>query len=213
MAAVSEMIVREFFESRGFFVRQGRKHVNPNKVEEDSADFHVLHPIPETGTYPFLLRAGDVACLGQAVVAVKGWYSERFTPSVLRNSPEIYTFAQPSFYKRTLKAFGERGPVARVLVVPGLPADGDEREESVKILRSAGVDAVISFEAMIEDLIGQVEVNRNYAKSDLLQTLRVLKSYSVFRSPQMELFTGAAPGRRSRKRVKKQKNTKPAAVP
>jgi hypothetical protein len=50
------------------------------------------------------------------------------------------------------------------------------------------LDGVISFRTMLSDLIDQVEVNRNYQKSDLLQVLRILKTYEFFREPQLELF-------------------------
>jgi hypothetical protein len=41
------------------------------------------------------------------------------------------------------------------------------REQSTALLRDRGVDAVIPFRVILTDLIGQVEVNRNYQKSDL----------------------------------------------
>ena len=41
---------------------------------------------------------------------------------------------------------------------------------------------------MLADLIAQIEVNRNYQKSDLLQALRILKNYDFFREPQLERF-------------------------
>ena len=34
----------------------------------------------------------------------------------------------------------------------------------------------------------QIEVNRNYQKSDLLQVIRILKNYDFFKEPQLELF-------------------------
>ena len=34
----------------------------------------------------------------------------------------------------------------------------------------------------------QIEVNRNYQKSDLLQVIRILKNYEFFTEPQLELF-------------------------
>ena len=55
-------------------------------------------------------------------------------------------------------------------------------------LRSKGVDAVIPFRTMLADLIANIETNRNYQKSDLLQTLRILKNYDFFKEPQLELF-------------------------
>ena len=39
-----------------------------------------------------------------------------------------------------------------------------------------------------EDLIEHTEVNRNYQKSDLLQLIRILKNYDLFKEPQLELF-------------------------
>ena len=62
------------------------------------------------------------------------------------------------------------------------------RNESVELLKSKGVDAVIPFHTMLADLIDQIEVNRNYQKSDLLQVIRILKNYDFFKEPQLELF-------------------------
>ena len=76
----------------------------------------------------------------------------------------------------------------KILVVPALPQIARTREESIALLRSKGVDAVIPFYAMLADLIDQIEVNRNYQKSDLLQIIRILKNYDFFKEPQLELF-------------------------
>jgi len=40
-------------------------------------------------------------------------------------------------------------------------------------------------------LIAAAEVNRNYDKSDLLQIIRVFKTYEFFKDPQMEFFRPA----------------------
>jgi len=81
---------------------------------------------------------------------------------------------------------GER--LMRILVLPGIPTAEPHRSEVVKLLRERGVDGVISFRSMLGDIIQKVEVNRNYAKSDLLQVLRLLKAYDLVKEPQMELF-------------------------
>jgi hypothetical protein len=49
------------------------------------------------------------------------------------------------------------------------------------------VDGVISFREILSDLISRVHTNRNYQKSDLMQTLRLLKNYDLIREPQLEL--------------------------
>jgi hypothetical protein len=75
--------------------------------------------------------------------------------------------------------------------VPGLPHSADAREESINLLRSKGIDAVIPFRTMLADLVSKTELNRNYQKSDLLQIIRILKNYDFFKGPQLELFRQA----------------------
>jgi hypothetical protein len=41
---------------------------------------------------------------------------------------------------------------------------------------------------MLAFLVNQVEPNRNYQKSDLLQLIRILKNYEFFKEPQLDLF-------------------------
>ena len=71
--AVSETIVREYFELHDFFVRQNRKHIAP-KREDDEVDFYVHNPNGPTegGEVPFVLEnARDLETLTRAVVVVK----------------------------------------------------------------------------------------------------------------------------------------------
>ena len=82
-----------------------------------------------------------------------------------------------------------------MLVVPALPSGDEARTQSIELLRAKGIDAVIPFRTMLADLIEEIEVNRNYQKSDLLQVIRILKNYDFFREPQLELFK---PGRKKR---------------
>jgi hypothetical protein len=72
--------------------------------------------------------------------------------------------------------------------VPALPHDPHARLESIALLRSKGIDAIIPFQTMLADLVRETEVNRNYQKSDLLQMIRILKNYDFFKEPQLELF-------------------------
>ncbi len=55
---------------------------------------------------------------------------------------------------------------------------------------------MLPFRALLADLIEHVEPNRNYQKSDLLQTLRLLKRYDFLRDGQLDLFK--PPRRRAR---------------
>jgi hypothetical protein len=193
MAAVSETIVREYFELHGFFVRQQRKYIAPTKRDDEEIDFYVLNPspAPRADVLPFVLRTEDIPCIERAVVVVKGWHTETFSPAVLANAPEIFRFAGPEVYQQALKAFAVEGPVTRLLVIPALPHDPGARAESIDLLKSRGIEAVIPFHSILATLIERTRTNRNYQKSDVLQLIRVLKNYGFFKEPQMELFKAA----------------------
>ena len=196
--AVSETIVREFFELHGFFVRQNRQHIAP-KREDDEIDFYVHNPSgPAEGqAVPFVLEAAeDLSQLTRAVVVVKAWHTEVFTQAVLAHAPEMFRFAGPETFARATEAFGGPGPLTKILVVPALPVSGEARQQSIDLLHSKGIDAVIPFRTMLSDLIEHIEVNRNYQKSDLLQVIRILKNYDLFAPPQLELFDRPKPKRK-----------------
>jgi len=199
VSAVSETIVREYFELHGFFVRQQRKYVAPSKREDEEIDFLVTNPRCQPGgaAVPFVLNSPDLANVARAVVVVKGWHTEIFSTAVLTHSPEIFRFLEPAVFKQAVRAFGDGGPLTKILVAPSLPQSSPAREQSIEMLRSKGVDAVIPFGTMLADLIDHTETNRNYQKSDLLQIIRILKNYDFFKEPQLELF------KPKRKRVKK----------
>ncbi|MSR66875.1 MAG: hypothetical protein EXS24_05830 [Pedosphaera sp.] len=189
MSAVSETIVREYFELLGFFVRQQRKYIAPARRENDEIDFFVHNPRATSGqTLPFVLSSADLAGVARAMVVVKGWHTETFSLAVLANAPEIFRFVQPGVFKQATKVFSSDGPFTKILVVPALPSDGAARQASIELLLAKGVDAVIPFHTMLAEIIAHIEANRNYQKSDLLQVIRILKNYEFFAEPQMELF-------------------------
>jgi len=79
------------------------------------------------------------------------------------------------------------GVLTKVLVLPALPTAEPFRSQSVELLKSKGVDCIISFRSMLLDLIDKVETNRSYGKSDALQMIRILKNYDLFQDPQLTL--------------------------
>jgi hypothetical protein len=191
MPAVSETIVREYFELHEFLVRQPRKYINQTRrAEEDDIDFFVLNPHPQTPAAPlsFVLGSADLAFIERAIVVVKGWHTETFSSAMLTHAPEIFRFVEPKVIQQAVRAFGKDSTPLKILVVPALPQAAAAREESIALLRSRGIDAVIPFHTMLATLVTQIEVNRNYQKSDLLQIIRILKNYDFFKEPQLELF-------------------------
>jgi hypothetical protein len=190
VAAVSETIVREYFELHAFLVRQHRKYIAQTKREDDDIDFFVLNPQAQKrqGEQPFVLASADLPFIERAIVVVKGWHTETFSSARLASTPEIFRFVEPKVFQQAARAFGKDGTPLKILVVPALPQGAPARDESVALLRSKGVDAVIPFRTMLTDLVEHIEINRNYQKSDLLQMIRILKNYDFFKEPQLELF-------------------------
>ncbi len=197
MAAVNETIVREYFELHELLVRQYRKHVAPAGREDDDIDFFVSNPQPRSraGEMPFVLGSDDMPFIHRALVVIKAWHSEVFSPALLNHVPELFKFLQKRIFQQAVRDFGKEGGLLKILVVPALPQEQQARDESIAILRSKGIDAVISYRTMLAELVSWVEASRNYQKSDLLQTLRILKNYDFFKEPQLELFK-AKPQRR-----------------
>ncbi len=190
MSAVDENIVREFFELHGFLVCQRRKYIvqTRQKTGHEEVDLIVLNPVatpPET-PLDFEITPAMFRSVARAVVAVKGWHTEIFAPGLLTHQPKIFRFVEPKAVEEARRLIGADG-LLKILVIPGLPRDAKMRERSIELLRAKGVDGVISFRAILQDLLTGVKTNRNYEKSDLLQILRLLKNYDLLKEPQLEL--------------------------
>ena len=171
-------------------MRQQRKYIPRTQREDTEIDFLVFNPQAEPVERPLspVLNAEELRRVTRAVVVVKGWHSETFSTAVLTHSPEIFRFVDPKAFQRAARAFGAEEPLTKILVVPALPQTEEARHQSLELLKTKGVDAVISFHSMLSELIEGVEINRNYQKSDLLQIIRILKNYDFFKERQMELF-------------------------
>ena len=192
MSAVSEWIVREYFESLGFLVRQPRKYqvsARPKQVEEE-IDLLVVNPAVAEQKVPAasLWGAADLKQVSRAIVGVRGWHTERFSPAVIELSPEIFRFADSTAMKNTVRDLGT-GPVAKILCLPELPAAAPMREKALALFKEKGIDGVLMFRTMLLELAEHVDVNKNYEKSDLLQILRLLKNYDLLKGAQMDLFS------------------------
>jgi hypothetical protein len=189
MSAVDESIVREYFELHGFLVCQRRKYIVQarQKTADEEVDLIVLNPGAPPGSAPteFEITSKTLSQVSRAIVAVKGWHTEIFAPGVLAHQPKIFRFVEKRAIEEAQRLVGGEGLV-KLLVVPGLPRDAKTRQRSIEVLRSKGVDGVIAFRSILQELIASVATNRNYQKSDLLQTLRLLKNYGLLKEPQME---------------------------
>ena len=197
MSAIDEGIVREYFEQNGFLVRQARKYQvqSRRKAAEEEIDLIVLNPAWQRDSRKpdFFLFSSELPFVQKAIVAVKGWHTGVFTPNMLKSSPEIFSFLQHNVLKEAARFFPPNasddpaGALTKILVLPSLPTAEPFRSQSVELLKQHGVDAIISFRAMLLDLLDKIEINQNYSKSDTLQVMRILKNYDLLKDTQLDL--------------------------
>ncbi|MDB6168623.1 MAG: hypothetical protein JWM88_1487 [Verrucomicrobia bacterium] len=209
MSAIDEGIVREYFEQNGFLVRQARKYQVQarRKTGEEEIDLVVYNPGWQRGSRrpDFFLFSSELAYIQKAVVAVKGWHTGVFTPTMLRSSPEIFRFLEEKVVREAAGFFPPEAPDAsgaaltKILVLPSLPTAEPFRSQSVELLKTHGVDAIISFRAMLLDILDKIEINQNYTKSDMLQVMRILKNYDLLKDAQLDMFPDRSPAARRAK--------------
>ena len=203
MAGFDENIVREYFELNGFFVRQLRKYLvqSRKKRADEEIDLVVYNPNAPIDGVPagFQLFSADMAKIRRAIVVVKAWHTSRFTPAMLKSSSRVFDFLKKEVLNKAESYFsfdeGEvdsevvgSGGFTKILVLPSLPTSDPQRTESIELLKEQGVDGIITFSTILENLLRNVEVNHSYQKSDLLQMMRILKIYDMVKEPQMNLF-------------------------
>jgi hypothetical protein len=202
MSAIDEGIVREYFEQNGFLIRQARKYQvqSRKKLAEEEVDLMVFNPAWQRGARQpdFFLFSSELPCVHKAIVAVKGWHTGVFTPATLKSSPEIFRFLEENVVRKASALFPaesadeEGGTLTKILVLPSLPTAEPFRSQSVEMLKARGVDAIVSFRAMLLDLLEKIEINQNYTKSDTLQVMRILKNYDLLKDTQLDLPGSAA---------------------
>ena len=198
MSAIDEGIVREYFEQNGFLVRQARKYQVSarRKTGDEEIDLMVYNPAWRRGARrpDFFLFSSELPFVHKAIVAVKGWHTGVFSPATLKSSPEIFRFLEENVLKEVTRFFPAEteddagGALTKILVLPSLPTAEPFRSQSVELLKAHGIDAIISFRAMLLDILDKIEINQNYSKSDTLQVMRILKNYDLLKDAQLDMF-------------------------
>ncbi|HEX9785136.1 MAG TPA: hypothetical protein VGA56_20700 [Opitutaceae bacterium] len=207
MSAIDEVIVREYFEQNGFLVRQVRKYAvqSRKKTSDEEIDLLVFNPsyVRSDQKPDFFIFTSELPRIHRAMLAVKGWHTGRFNPATLRSSPDIFRFLEENVKREASRLLsvdanepGAGDDLLKILVTPGLPTQEPYRSQSVALLKERGVDGIISFRTMLQELINRVEVNLNYGKSEPLQIIRLLKNYDFIKDPQLDLFPSLETRRR-----------------
>ncbi|HYP16085.1 MAG TPA: hypothetical protein VEQ65_02650, partial [Opitutus sp.] len=187
-------------------VRQVRKYqvTARRKSGDEEIDLLVYNPAWERGARKpdFFLFSTELPFIQRAVVSVKPWHTNVFSPGILKSSPEIFRFLEEKVLKEATRLFpaaaeGSEPGLTKILVLPSLPTAEPFRSQSVELLKHSGVDAIISFRAMLLDLLEKIEINQNYTKSDTLQVMRILKNYDLVKDTQLDLLPDR-PARRTK---------------
>lgn len=186
-------LVRLFFEVNQFYVLQQNQGSSglPKKIGEgslikiknnDYADREKL-----TG---FQIFVGDLVKVNFAEVLVRNYHPEKTYPKTFKNSKKLRDLLKKDIQKYgTTPLFSEQEEsFLKILVVPSLPSDSVYREELENFLKGVGVQAILSYRTIVENILKKVDFNKQFPKDSLLETLRILKIYDLIKDPQLELF-------------------------
>jgi len=208
MSSIEEQMAREYFERNGFFL----KHLYPepekplevastkkNKASRRYPLYLIQRQTGRTKNEPlagrFQLFASDLGGLALAVMVVFRWSSQGLTLPIFLNGSRYRSWIRnevvPNFTLTLTGLDKEAYPVGvphKIILLPGLPVSEPYRQECIDLLKTAGVDALFSFQTFLESLVAQVSTGTGQATSDLSEIIRLLKVYELVRSPQMDLF-------------------------
>ena len=200
MAGFDDSLVREFFELNGFYVRRARKAAvaGKRKRAEPDPEIHFRNPQePLPGERGFQLFGSDLAGLGAGIALVRDWHGlKAVTPTTIRRG-DFLDFVREDACTAAKEAWGQPGEStagAKVMILPGLPSQEPARSESIRLLKEAGVDHVISIRTIVENLVQHAEAQAG-PESPTLALLRLLRAYDMVRTTQLELFGGSSSSR------------------
>lgn len=192
MSEINIQLVREFFEINRFSVLTHWPHLDARASEAGSLLF--VERLGEgTGEAPpFLLHGPDARLIDRAAVEVRAWHADKFYPSVIESSPILGHVASAEVADLARGVFGA-APFATVLVISELPASAAPRARALSLLEALGIGHAIEFGTLLGALAWQLGSHGNYAPSQTLQTLRLLKRYGLLRRQQLEFAFPSEP--------------------
>lgn len=199
MRTVEESIVSEYFEQNGFLVRPLRKaRLQSKRPAEEGLDLYARNIVfAPGGREPgFLLFSSELRYLESAVICLRGWFGDKAALASMTGGAEILRHLETQVIKKLdtwleidpRAAFGSGPPPKKILVAPVFPTQEPYRNQAVDLLRAKGVDGIVSFKSMLLDLIDKVDTKEVYDKSDAMQLLRVLKTFDLIKTSQMNLL-------------------------
>lgn len=160
MSDVNEELVRRYYELHGYFVRSNVRYrfATDKGAGWSDIDLCVLHPVTRDA----------------AIVEVKGWHTERVSPSYLRAWPRLFHFVRSEATEAATKLFGH-SDFRRVLVLSRLGSKG--RDEILAYAAERGV-TILEFPEVLNYLIEATPTNLD-AGSETEHVIRMLKIYGL----------------------------------
>jgi len=195
MSDLNMQIVREFFELRLFRVLTHWQHeaLFPRGSDSSVLLFVELARTAPGKQLPFLLHPEDCDNIQRAVVEVRAWHTDRVYPSLVESNPILGHVASEEVKQLTATVFGTR-EFHTILVISELSASPGPRDRALSLLQGLGIDHVVEFSAVLHDMAARVSENGNYAPSQTLQMVRLLKRYGLIKNQQLEFaFNQEAP--------------------
>ncbi len=183
-------LVREFFELNLFYVLPHWQFDEAlRNVDTAGSLLFVEQPKPAAPGDPAecLLRPGDVQSIQRAVVEVRAWHADRMYASVIEANP-VFTRVASEQTRAIADTVFNSADYKIVLVVSEFAASPQGRTQAVRLLQKAGIDHIIEFPTLLADMLRLISAQNNYAPSQTLQTMRLLKRYNFIRLQQLELF-------------------------
>lgn len=187
MADLNMQLVREFFELHLFHVLSYWHHDDgPTPMSDQTALLFAenLRPRP-LGQPDFLLRAPQVGQLERVMVEVRAWHADRFYSSLVENN-EVLGHVAGAEARGLAGTIFDGNAYSTLLVISELPQGPKQRERALEQLRGLGMDHVLEFPTVLQEMLNRVSAYGNYAPSQTLQTLRLLKRYNLVRRQQLE---------------------------
>ena len=183
MPDVNETVVRHFFELNGFLVRTNVKYwVSGERGGGDSdIDLVVYNLNPDKLNPPqsFVLTVQELTGIRRAIIETKGWHTESFTAGLIKNTPRIFNFVRREAIAAARDTVLYDADFRRILVVSRLSRTQTNRKAAVQLLKDGGINHVIEFGTVVRFIVDQVEANKNYPDSEILQTIRLLRVYGM----------------------------------
>ena len=199
---IEQDLVEAYFECNGFLVRQAPISSKPLKNKKKLGILPVISvlnprvPQNEKPMSPRLFSA-DIARVHSARVATLGWWNSNFSPAYLTSEVQLVKFFKQELDENRIHACftmdtpGEDSGISdslKIIVVPALPKDTDRLKKVYQQLENSKIQGVLTMRSILENLLRQTQPLLNYEGHEVLQTLRLVKTYGLSKDPQLEIF-------------------------